>query len=72
MKTDFFNGDLATDIEKHINADEPKVTKDEYFNGVEHTYCLDVNEDSYFYYNKKEWEHDYILAQSILDRVDIN
>ena len=60
MKDLFYNMDLQTEIEKHINADSMNVSKGEYFNGYEKTWCIDINEDSYFYYNEKEMNDDFI------------
>lgn len=62
----FYNGDLGFEWEKHLRADKPTVKKDKYHNGEEITWVIDINDDSYFYYNKMERDIDFALAKKLL------
>lgn len=62
----FHNGDLGFEFEKHLRADEPTIEKDEYHNGEEETWCIDINDDSYFYYNEEHRDIDFEVAKNLL------
>lgn len=64
MQKKFHNGDLNKDFPRHLRADELTISKGEYNNGEEQTWCIDVNDDSYFYYNEKHRNQDFHLLQA--------
>lgn len=60
------NGDLSFDIEKIKGYDKPKIKKDEYDSTDELAYVIEVNDNSYFYVNRKERDEDFVTLKKLL------
>ena len=62
MNYRLYNGDLKTDLEKHLRADQIELEKDEYHNTEEYVWVIDLNDDSYVYYDEytRNLDFDYI------------
>jgi hypothetical protein len=63
--TGLHNGDLSFDIEKIKGYDKPKVKKDA-FENEEVTYTIEVNDESYFYADKKDRDEDFATLKKLL------
>jgi len=63
--TGFHNGDLAFDLEKIKGYDKPKIKKDSYEN-EDVVYTIEVNDNSYMYFGKKERDKDYKTLSDII------
>ena len=59
MKILFNNNDLTFNIEKIESFDTPITVSKEYDDNLDYPFALDVEDESYFYLNKKERDEDF-------------
>lgn len=64
-KPHFINGDLSNDLSKLLDFDEKVMKKDEIEEDSEITYCIDVNDQSYFYANMDDRDKDFKTLNGI-------